>query len=160
VQVYREKGFDAAVDHLRKGILENESLSLKSTARYSAFNRGLSAIRLVQAEEKQERGEVIEVSKDLRARLDSNQQVDAGELRDTLAALRRTGAAAEHHRLAVSSSVAEATAPYRQGLKLREFAGQVSSMRTGEFFAQRGAARVTGMNSDFAGRLQQAITDA
>lgn len=129
VQVYREKGFDAAVDHLKKGILENETLSLKGESRYKAFNRGLSAVRLAAAQDKEDRGAVIESSKDLRARLSSNQPVDEGEIRDHLKELQRTGAAAEFKRLSVESAVATATAPYRSGLSLKNFAAAVNTER-------------------------------
>lgn len=129
VQVYREKGFDAAVDHLKKGILENEGLSLKGEKRYAAFNRGLSAVRLAAAQDKEDRGAVVESSKDLRARLASNQPVDEGEIRDHLKELQRTGAAAEFKRLSVDHAVATATAPYRSGLNLKNFAVAVSNER-------------------------------
>jgi hypothetical protein len=129
VQVYREKGFDAAVDHLKKGILENETLSLKGESRYKAFNRGLSAVRLAAAQDKEDRGAIVESSKDLRARLASNQPVDEGEIRDHLKELQRTGAAAEFKRLSVDYAVTAATAPYRSGLSLKNFATAVASER-------------------------------
>jgi hypothetical protein len=73
VEVYRAKGFDAAVDHLKKGILENDTLTLKGESRYAAFNRGLSAVRLAAAQDKEDKVAFVEVSKDLRARIASNQ---------------------------------------------------------------------------------------
>lgn len=129
VDVYRAKGFDAAVDHLKKGILENESLSLKGESRYKAFNRGLSAVRLAAAQDKEDRAGFVEVSKDLRARIASNQPYDDGEVRDTLALLQRTGAAAEFKKLSVDHAVAVATAPYRSGLDLKTFASAVATQR-------------------------------
>ena len=131
VQVYREKGFDAAVKHLKSAILENEGLGIKSESRHKAFNRGLSAIRLQQAQDKQDRGEFVAVSADLRARIDSNQPVDPSEVAETLTALRTTGAAAEFQRLSVSAATADATAPYRSGLRLKEFATAVAGRRDG-----------------------------
>lgn len=145
VQTYREKGFDAAVQELRTNILENENLSLKGESRWKAYNRGVAAIRLQQAQDKQDRGEIVAVSKDLRARYESNQPVEQAELAETMAALRGAGAAAELQRLTVTAATSEATAPYRSGLRLREFATAVAGRRGGErataamqFFQSRG----------------------
>jgi hypothetical protein len=128
-QVYREKGFDAAVDYLNKNIRENDSLQLKQSQRDKAFNRGLSQIRLAQAQDKDDRTDVIEISKDVRQRLISNQPVDPNEISQTLAHLERTGAAAEFHRLSVEAAVRQQTEAYRTGLDLRGFAGAVASNR-------------------------------
>lgn len=129
VRVYREEGFDAAVGYLKKNILENENLQLKGESKYKAFSRGLSAIRLQKSADSEDRAGVVAVSKEIRNRLDSNQPVDPAEVRDASEHLTRTGAAKELHLLTVSSAVAEATAPYRSGLNLREFAGAVSGQR-------------------------------
>jgi GH24 family phage-related lysozyme (muramidase) len=131
VEVYRAKGFDAAVDHLKSSILENEGLSLKGESRYKAFNRGLAAIRLERQVDQQDRVSIIEASKGLRASISSNQPVDDGEVRDTLQALQRSGAAAEFKRLSVDHAVATATAPYRAGLDLKTFATAVAGQRVG-----------------------------
>lgn len=130
VQIYQQEGFAPAVEHLRKSILENDALSLKPESRYQAFNRGVSAIRLQQTQDKQDQAGVVEVSRDIRARLDSNQPVDPGEINDALGALSKTGAAGEFHRLSVASAVSDATKPYRDGLNLRQFAGAVADQRT------------------------------
>lgn len=127
--VYKEKGFDSAVQYLRTEIRENDKLSLKPTQREAAFNRGLSSIRLQQAQDKQDRGEYVAVSTDLRARIDTNQPYDPGEVRDTLTMLQKTGAAAEFQRLSVAHATSEATAPYRTGLNLKEFGAAVASRR-------------------------------
>lgn len=122
-------GFDRAVENLKKDILENDKLSLKPAQRQAIFNRGMSAIRLQAAQDKEDRGAVIDISRDLRARITSNQPYDEGEVRDLLRDLQRTGAAREHRELSVAHATAEATAPYRSGLNLREFAGAVSGQR-------------------------------
>jgi hypothetical protein len=143
VDVYREQGFDAAVKRLKSDILENEALGMKPESRYKAFNRGLSAIRLQQAQDKQDRGEYVAVSTDLRARIDSNQPIDPSEVRDTLKALQQTGAAAEFQRLSVSAATADATAPYRSGLRLKEFATAVAGRRDSAAPPEAAAAAVS-----------------
>lgn len=130
VGVYREKGFDAAVDYLQKNIRENDQLTLKPAQRDKAFNRGLSQIRLQQAQDKDMRTEVVEVSKDIRARIKSNQLIDEQEVTQTLGALGRTGAAAEHHRLSVDWAVRQQTDPFRTGnMPLKQMAGVVAGAR-------------------------------
>lgn len=129
VEVYRAKGFDAAVEHLKSTILENEGLSLKGESRYKAFNRGLSAVRLAAAQDKEDKVAIVQSSTDLRARINSNQPYDDGEVRDHLQQLQRTGAAAEFKKLSVDYAVSQATAPYRSGLDLKTFATAVASQR-------------------------------
>lgn len=105
VQVYRERGFEAAVDHLRRNILENETLSLKPEARHRAFSRGMQALRLERQQDAQDKQGIVAESRDLRARIDSGQTYDPGEVRDTVAALARVGAMAEHRQLVVADAV-------------------------------------------------------
>jgi hypothetical protein len=151
IRIYREKGLDAAVDHLRKSILDNTELKTSTAKRYQIFNRAMSQVRLANAEDKQDRGAVVELSRDLRARISSQQPVDPAEVRDIALELRRTGAAAEHHRLIVAHAVAEGTAPYRTGLRLGDFAYSVSGARAAtasqpaqtsmQFFMSRGYSK-------------------
>jgi hypothetical protein len=115
LSVYREKGFDAAVEHLTKNVRENDSLSLKPAQRDKIFNRGLAAIRLEQARDKEDRGAAVEMSKDLRARLDSNQDIDPGEVRAVSDELARTGAFTERRNLIIRAGIHDATAAYRPG---------------------------------------------
>lgn len=149
-QIYKEQGFDAAVEYLNKNIRENGDLSLKQAQRDKAFNRGLSQIRLAQAQDKDARTEVVEVSKDLRQRLNSNQMVDPAEVNDTLGALQKTGGAAEYHRLSVDWAVRQATEPYRGNLNLKQFASAVSGARVA---AQPGTPEQVGSVTSVAGRL-------
>ncbi len=130
VGVYREKGFDEAVAHLRKNILENEQLQLKPNAKYQAFSRGLQAIRLAKAEDTDDRNAVVEISGDIRKRLTSNQYVDPREYEDTSRQLVKFGAAKEMHKLTVDWATYQATAPYRDGLSLREFRDAVGGLRS------------------------------
>ncbi|MCC6315353.1 MAG: transglycosylase SLT domain-containing protein [Thermomicrobiales bacterium] len=130
VEVYRAQGYEAAVAHLRGSILENEKLSLSQARRQQAFNRGVSAVNIAAKEDRAERAEIVQMARDLRARITANQDVDAGEVRDLLGALQRTGAAAEHARLAKEYGVAQATAAYRSGaLSIGQFGAQMATMR-------------------------------
>jgi GH24 family phage-related lysozyme (muramidase) len=129
VKVYHEEGFEAAVAHLRKNILENENLTLKGEGRYRAFSRGLQAIRLEQQADKADRTEIIQSSTDLRARINSRQQYDDAEVRDTLGALQRSGAASEYAKLSKDHAVAQAAAPLYAGMRPAEGAQLVAGMR-------------------------------
>ena len=125
VQVYRAQGFDAAVDHLRKSILENENLSLKGESRYRAFNRGVAAIRLEKQQDAQDKAGIVADSRDLVARIKSGQAYDAGEVRDMSAALARAGALAAHRDLIVSDAVQQGT----RGASLPELAAAAFGAR-------------------------------
>lgn len=129
--VYREKGFDAAVEYLIKNIRDNENLSLKASQRSAAFNRGLSALRLEQARGKEDRSTAIDISKDLRARLDSNQDVDPNEVRNVADELARTGAFTERRNLIIRAGIHDATAAYRPGggKTLPQLGSELASMR-------------------------------
>jgi GH24 family phage-related lysozyme (muramidase) len=128
-RVYAEQGYAAAIDHLQRDVLQNEDLKLSPGQRWKAFNEGKRQVDLMRQADMQDRGAVVESSRDLRARIDSNQPYDAGEVKDTLGQLSRTGAAGEFHRLSVAAAVQEATAPYRSGLNLRQFATAVNAQR-------------------------------
>jgi len=127
VQVYREKGFDAAVEHLKKGILENDSLSLKGESRYKAFNRGLQAIRLEKQIDTQDRASIVQESKDFIARIKSGQDYSEGELRDMNAALGRVGATSQQSQLVIEHGVRQATL----GQDLHGLAVTTASYRAG-----------------------------
>lgn len=109
VQVYREKGFDAAVEHLKTKILENETLSLKGEGRYKAFNRGIQAIKLERQIDQQDRGAIVQESRDFVARIKSGQEYSDGDFRDMHAALGRVGATAQQGQLVIEHGVRQAT---------------------------------------------------
>lgn len=130
VEIYRAKGIEAATEHLRKNVLENDSLPLGASRKYQIFNRAMSHVKLRAAEDRADRGAIVELAKDITARLASNQPVDPAEIRDVQVELRRTGAIAWHNRLARDAAVAEATRPYRDGsLTIGQFGTQVARMR-------------------------------
>ncbi|MCL4712156.1 MAG: hypothetical protein KJZ73_13015 [Pseudorhodoplanes sp.] len=139
-QVYREKGFEAASRFLQESVIENEKLSLKTGARQQIFNRGMAAVRLAQKEDAADRAGMVELGRDMRARIKSGQDVDPGEADEMLAGLRRTGAFAEHQRLARDIAVQRATAPYRTGaVPLAQFGEDVRAMRAGGSTATQSA---------------------
>jgi hypothetical protein len=150
LDVYKRQGFDAAVKFLRESILENQEISLKPDNRWSAFKRGVEAVRLQQAQDKEDRAAIVQLSRDLRARIDSNQIVDRGEIQDTLAALARSGAAAEYRQLAIAAAVAEQTSTW-PGMSNLQRAETVADIRAAaippqarsamEFFVSRGWTR-------------------
>lgn len=130
VRIYREGGLEAANKFLREKVLENESLPLPAAKKYQVFNRAMSQVKIAAAEDKADRAEVVEVAKDLSKRLTSNQDVDPGEVQDTLNALSRTGAMARYNTLARDFAVSQATQQYRSGaLSIGQFGQQVATMR-------------------------------
>src|SRR5262249_5707311 len=126
IEVYKQQGFDAAVEHLRKNILENENLSLKPESRYRAFSRGMQAIRLQRQQDMSDKAGIIQSSVDLRARINSGQPYDDGEVRDTAAALGQVGAIAEQRNLVVAHTAKRMAPP---GLTLPERATTVDVAR-------------------------------
>lgn len=130
VEIYRQSGAQAANDFIRKEVLENEGLSVPVGKRYQIANRALSQVRLAQAEDKADRAVIVETARDLQKRIVSNQDVDPGEVHDTLAALQRSGAMAQHARLSRDFAVRQATEPYRSGtVPLGQFGRQVARLR-------------------------------
>lgn len=141
VQVYREKGFDEAVGYLTKNVRDNPDLTLKSSQRDKVFNRGLAAVRLEQSRDKEDRGAAVELSKDIRARLDSNQDVDPGEIKTVADELARTGAFTERRNLIIRAGVYDATQAYKPGggKTLPQLGADIARMRNEVTPGVRGA---------------------
>jgi hypothetical protein len=131
LNVYREKGFDAAVEFLTRNVRENDALSLKSSTRDKIFNKGLASIRLEQGRLKEDRVAAVDVSKDVISRIDANVDVDPGEIREVAAELSRTGAFREYRTLMVKAGIADATREYRPGggKTLPQLGADVARMR-------------------------------
>ena len=110
LQVYQEKGFDAAATDLRTSILESQS-SLSPAQKQAAFNKGLAAIRLQKQQDAQDRGEFVSAATDLIAGIQAGQDIDQAQLSDLQAGLRRTGAIGVLSRLNGAVAIKQATAP-------------------------------------------------
>jgi hypothetical protein len=134
LRIYRETGgnYQAAVDHLKTSILENEDLTLKPSARHAAFNAGMQALNRERLADKADRGDIVQAGKDLQARITSGQPYDEAEVRDTANALGRVGAVAQQSRLVIEHTVRQETA----GLSTPELA--VAAVRNRVATAARG----------------------
>jgi transglycosylase-like protein with SLT domain len=148
VRVYRELGYEAAVEHLRNTILENESLSLKPEQRHRAFRRGIESINLAKREDMQDRSGLVQESKDLVARIRSGQSYEGGEVRDMAGALARVGAAAAHRELIIADAVKGGT----RGMNLPDLRGSALGRRD-VAAALRDASDATGMPIDLLTRV-------
>jgi hypothetical protein len=115
VDVYKAQGYDAAVGHLQREVLENETLGLKPAEKRRAFNRGLEAINLQRRVDREDRVGIIEDVKDTVARIKSNQPVEIGVVREQMAAAKRVGAWSAYRDLYVEQQVGDLMAPYRTG---------------------------------------------
>ena len=91
LKVYQEKGFDAAVQHLRSSILESQS-SLSPSQKQAAFSKGLSTIRLQKQIDGQDRAEFVAEATDMVNGLSAGQGIDPGRYNDVVAGLKRSGA--------------------------------------------------------------------
>jgi hypothetical protein len=111
LQVYQEKGFDAATQHLRSSILENAASSLSPAQKQAAFNKGLAAIRLQKQVDGQDRAEFVAEATDMVAGLGAGQDVDAGRLSTVTAGLARSGAFGTLSKLQGALAIKQATAP-------------------------------------------------
>jgi hypothetical protein len=130
VDVYRKDGYEAAVTHLRQNILENDTLGLKPAEKRRAFSRGLEAITLERRVDREDRVGLVDESKDIIARLKSNQQIEPGTIQGQLDALKRVGAWSAYRDLYVEAQVTDLTAPYRTGaVRPAEFAKVIGGAR-------------------------------
>lgn len=131
VQTYREKGFDAAVEHITKNVRENSELSLTQAQRDKVFNRALSQIRLEQSRDKEGREAAVQAANGLIAQIDSNQEIDPGDVKVISDELGRTGAFAVRRRLNAKAIGYDLTAPYRAagGKPLPQLGAELALLR-------------------------------
>jgi len=153
VEVYKSDGYEAAINHLRQNVLENESLGLKPAEKRKAFSRGLEAITLERRVDREDRVGLVDEAKDTMARLQSNQPIDAGTVQSQLSALKRVGAWSAYRDLYVQSQVSDLTAPYRTGAQRpADFAKTIGDLRDGN--APRGIRNNNPLNIE-AGQFTQ-----
>lgn len=112
VTVYREKGREAAIQHLRSSILENASSSLSPTQKQAVYNKGLSAIELQRQIDGQDRAEYVAAATDVINGLDAGQSPDPVQLSTLAEGLKRTGAVGTYLRLQSKIAIKNATAPF------------------------------------------------
>lgn len=110
LKVYQEKGFDAAVSHLRASILETNS-SLSPSQKQAAFAKGLQAIRLQKQIDGQDRAEFVAEATDMVNGLSAGQDIDPGRYNDVTAGLKRSGAFGTLSKLTGAIAIKNATAP-------------------------------------------------
>lgn len=110
--VYREKGREAAIQHLRSSILENASSSLSPTQKQAVYNKGLSAIELQRQIDGQDRAEYVAAATDVINGLDAGQTPDPVQLSSLSEGLKRTGAMGTYLRLQSKIAIKNATAPF------------------------------------------------
>lgn len=112
LDVYREKGREAAIAHLRSSILENTASSLSPTQKQAVYNKGLSAIELQRQVDGQDRAEFVSAAQDMIKGLDAGQTLDPVHVSTIADGLKRTGAVGTLLRLQSQIAIKNATAPF------------------------------------------------
>jgi hypothetical protein len=152
VDVFRATGGDekAAVEYLRKNILENTDLQLDPAAKRRAFNAGRAMIREESIGIQKARVDVTQRGREMERALDAGLPVADADLQDMKDEALAVGAAGLHRRLSVKSGVQQATA----GRSLPEQAAVVAGRR-----GMVGAPEQQGAISSAAQRLGIAPRD-
>jgi len=98
-RIYRAKGADAALEHVRAVATDTELTGLKPTEREAFMHRAQSQIRLWESERKGDLAEVKVVAQEMRQKLATGMPVDDREFDGVVATLRRAGGVGEAARL-------------------------------------------------------------
>jgi hypothetical protein len=158
LRVYQEKGFDAAVQHLRSSILENQS-SLSPAQKQNAFAKGMQAIRLQKQIDGQDRAEFVAEAGDMVNGLAAGQDIDPGRYNDVVAGLKRSGAFGTLSKLQGQIAIKQATAPMTS-MPPAQMSDYVKNLRGGGSISPQLAQAESGGKPDvvnqfgYAGRYQ------
>lgn len=128
---YEEGGYEAAAEHARKSILENDTLTLTPAQRQATYRRAIGALNQAKKEDAADRLGVIEESRRMREGIKNGEPYDMGTVARTAQVLLKHGAYHERNLLVREVEINKTNAPIKDpGLTIGEKSQYVRGLKT------------------------------